>query len=94
MITPYNVTRHELIGLRAKVSASSCRNYVGIEGVVVDETQNMLYIMGGDGRIRAVPKASATFKFMLPDGTIVEVEGRAILGRPEDRVKKAIKKRW
>ncbi|MEM2739494.1 MAG: ribonuclease P protein component 1 [Candidatus Bathyarchaeia archaeon] len=85
-ITPYNIVRHELIGLEVKVSASSNPYLKGISGIVVDETKNMLILEGVDGRIRRVPKPCCKFRFKLPTGVIVEVDGKLIVGRPEERV--------
>ncbi|MCS7113286.1 MAG: ribonuclease P protein subunit [Nitrososphaerota archaeon] len=85
-ITPYNIVRHELIGLEVKVSASSNPYLKGISGIVVDETKNMLILEGVDGRLRRIPKSCCKFRFKLPTGIIVEVDGRLIVGRPEDRV--------
>lgn len=85
-ITPYNIVRHELIGLEVKVSASSNSYLKGISGIVVDETKNMLILEGVDGRLRRIPKSCCKFRFKLPTGIIVEVDGRLIVGRPEDRV--------
>jgi RNase P/RNase MRP subunit p29 len=42
---------------------------------------------------RIVAKGEASFIFNLGD-TSVEVEGGALIGRPEDRVKKKSKKDW
>jgi len=42
MITPQNLVRHELIGLKAKISDSSDREIIGIQGKVVDESRNSL----------------------------------------------------
>lgn len=91
--TPRNIVRHELIGLEVEVVDSRHRGYVGLKGRVVDETMNMIYI-GTDRGVKAVPKHVATFRFKLPDGTLVDVEGWAIRGRPEDRVKRRIKRWW
>ena len=64
---------------------------VGIRGKVIDETMKTLVIRGmGTHRIA---KQDAVFKFFL-DGVAVKVEGKALMGRPEDRVKKKIKKKW
>jgi len=93
-ITPRNILNHELIGLRAKVVKSTHQGYVGIEGLVVDETMNMLVIMEDSGKIKMIPKKCCTFRFKLPSGIIVEVEGSYLVGRPEDRVKRLAKKRW
>lgn len=67
--------------------------YVGIRGVVIEETKNMITIRSKDGR-KMVPKAVATFVFKLADGTRVEVEGRYLVGRPWDRVKRCPRRLW
>jgi ribonuclease P protein subunit POP4 len=87
------IVQSELIGLKAKVVKSSNPSYVGISGVVVDETRNTLVIRQ-DNRDRAVVKDQVVFQFTLSDGTVMEVEGGVILGRPEDRVKKQVRRRW
>jgi len=91
--TPKNILRHELIGVEAKVVRSTHKGYVGIKGLVVDETKNTITILQG-GRKKMVVKEVSTFRFKLPDGTIVEVEGKMLVGRPEDRVKRRITKLW
>ncbi|RLF12473.1 MAG: ribonuclease P protein subunit [Thermoprotei archaeon] len=93
-IKPNNILNHELIGLRTKVVESTHKGYIGLEGVIVDETMKTLKIMTDKGSFKVVPKACCFFKFMLPDGVIVEVEGRYLVGRPEDRVKRIVKRRW
>ena len=92
-LTPKNLVRHELIGLEARVAVSSHKGYVGVSGKVVDETRNMLVILSQEG-FKKIPKKTSIFHFNLPDGILVEVEGWRILGRPEDRVKKAPTRRW
>ena len=91
-VTP-DIIREELIGLEAEVVASRHPGYVGIRGRVIDETRNMFIIEHG-GRRKMVPKAVCTFHFTFPDGTVVEVEGRLLVGRPEDRLKKRLKRLW
>jgi RNase P/RNase MRP subunit p29 len=49
-------------------------------------------VIRGKGTYR-IAKKDAIFKFLL-DGVTVKVEGKALMGRPEDRVKKQIKKKW
>ena len=41
MITPQNLVRHELIGLKARVADSSDKKIIGLEGRVVDEIRNI-----------------------------------------------------
>jgi ribonuclease P protein subunit POP4 len=83
----------EFIGLKARVVESSNADSVGIRGTVIDETRNTLSIRHKDAD-KMVVKDSSVFHLTMPDGTIVEVNGKVILGRPEDRLKKKIKRRW
>lgn len=91
-VTPAFV-QNEFIGLNAKVMRSTNPNYVGISGKVIDETRNTLVIRH-ENEDKVVVKNVAVFHFTMPDGTIVEVDGNIILGRPEDRVKKRFRRRW
>ena len=65
---------------------------IQIKGKVVDETMKTLVIKGGKGTKR-IAKKNAIFKFLL-DGVAVKVEGKHLIGRPEDRVKKRSKNKW
>ena len=85
--------QHEIIGLNAKIVRSTHTGYVGITGKVIDETRNTLVIRHRT-KDKAIVKNTAVFHFTLSDGTIVEVEGNAIVGRPEDRLKKRRRRRW
>ncbi len=87
-LTPYNLGCHELIGLPVAVDSDRCDAYAHVTGRVVDETKNMLVVSDGH-RQRWIPKDVAVFHFTLPDRTTCRVEGKTLLGRPEDRVKKA-----
>jgi len=93
-ITPYNILNHELIGLRVKVVKSTHPGYVGIEGLVVDETMKTIKVMDDEGKVKIIPKGCCSFRFKLPSDVIVEVEGNYLIGRPEDRVKRVVKRRW
>ncbi len=87
-IKPENLVRHELIGLDVKIVKSSDPTLVGVEGQVINETKNTLVIRKRDGREIRVEKKNCVFHFTLPDGSVVEVDGKVIQGRPEDRIKK------
>jgi ribonuclease P protein subunit POP4 len=91
-VTPA-ILQHEFIGLDVKVVRSTHPDYVGITGKVIDETRNTLVIRNKD-KDKVVVKSTSVFHFILPEGTIVEIEGDAIVGRPEDRVKKRPRRRW
>jgi len=90
-LTPRNLPRHELLGLRVKARPIK-GDYVHV-GEVVGETRNMLKILRDDGRIVMLPKNTHLFEFELPSGERVLVEGEVLIGRPEDRLKKRIR-RW
>ncbi|ADG13297.1 Ribonuclease P, Rpp29 [Methanocaldococcus infernus ME] len=89
MITPHNILRHELIGLKVEIVSSPNKSLVGIKGRVVDETRNMLFIET-EKKVVKIPKALAVFLFHL-DNCKVKVDGRLLIGRPEERLKKKIK---
>jgi len=88
-----DILQSELIGLHAKVVKSLHADYLGIKGRVIDETRKTLVILHGNER-KTIAKDVAVFYFTMPNGTIVEIDGKAIVGRPEDRVKRQVRRRW
>jgi ribonuclease P protein subunit POP4 len=85
VISPHNITRHELIGLEIEVVEASNRNLVGKKGKVIDETRNTLTVRGGGKETRLL-KAAIVFRTKV-GGELVQVDGKKLVGRPEDRVK-------
>ncbi|MEM1933272.1 MAG: ribonuclease P protein subunit [Desulfurococcaceae archaeon] len=88
-----NIYYHELIGLEATIEQYPDHSLVGCRGVVIDETMKTLLIETVDGRRVRVLKEYLGIKFKLPSGVSVYVNGFEILGRPEDRLKKILKRR-
>jgi ribonuclease P protein subunit POP4 len=88
-LTPSNLLRHELIGLRLNVDESSNSTVRGLRGTVIDETRNMLVIENERSNEKRVPKAGNRFIFELDGGVLVRVKGDRLISRPEDRIKKA-----
>ncbi len=86
-VTKQNLLRHELIGLETKVMDSSDHTLRGASGKVVDETRNMLVIEQGE-ETRTISKSNSTFLITLPDGERVTVDGKKLVGRPEERVRR------
>ncbi len=85
---------HELIGLKVRVVGGRSKTHIGIEGVVVDEGLNVLYVRSG-GRIYTLPKESLIFEFFIPTkegGYWKRLSGKRILNRPENRIKRGISK--
>ncbi len=88
------ILQQELIGLRAEVEGSSNNSMIGLGGLVVDETRNTFVIeteqKNGEKRIQ---KSRNTFIFELNEGVRVRVRGDMLVARPEDRIKKGVRRR-
>jgi len=88
MITPENVTKHELTGLKAKTGKTS--------GTIARETKNTIIITNQKGEKKTIIKANNTFTIALPGGETVEISGKNLQGSPQERIKKKnkVKNRW
>ncbi|WP_456474536.1 ribonuclease P protein component 1 [Candidatus Pyrohabitans sp.] len=80
------ITKHELIGLECEIVSATDASLVGLRGVVVDETRNTL-TLDVKGKRKRVAKAIATFRFRVGK-SVVDVDGKALIARPEDRIKR------
>jgi len=88
-----SVVQYEFIGLETTVVKSSNPDVVGLSGKVVEETRNTLTILQ-DNTENVIVKDTSVFEFVLPDKTVVEIDGKVIMGRPEDRLKRRPKRLW
>ena len=86
MITPTNLIRHELIGLDVVVSESLNPLSIGIQGKVINETQQTITIQTKKGN-KKILKRLSTFVFNVKDKK-VEVKGSVIAKRPWERISK------
>jgi ribonuclease P protein subunit POP4 len=91
-ITP-DIIRYEFIGTAAQVAHSNHPGYLGLSGRVIGETKNT-FTLNSENKIKSVIKESAVFNFTFNDDTTVEIDGKLLIGRPEDRLKKSIKRLW
>ena len=91
-ITPRNLVIHELIDLEIKIAKSTDPNQKGISGRVIDETYSTLRIETKNGSEKTIIKKNCIFIFKLPDKTKLQVEGKLLVSRPEDRIKKKFDK--
>lgn len=87
-VTPRNILRHELIGLKVRVLSYPDPALVGTEGTVADETQKTFLIRTQYGRLIRVLKENGVFEFQLPTGEKVILRGDLVVGRPAERLKK------
>lgn len=90
MITPENILQHELLGLHIRIITSTNKNQEGIKGIVVNETRNTIVISTDDGE-KTVMKDQCKFSFKI-NFNWINVEGKLLVARPEDRIKKKQKK--
>jgi len=88
-----DIIRDEFIGTEGRVAESRHADYVGLSGQVLDETKNTFTIIQA-GKAKNVIKEAAVFHFKFPDGTVIEIDGKLLVGRPEDRLKKSVKRLW
>jgi ribonuclease P protein subunit POP4 len=94
--TPENIHRHELIGLNIEIIQSTDKQMIGLHGLVVDETKNLLVIDSSKTASKRVkiPKKDCVFRFSLPSGEQVDVDGNLLNLKPENRLKNIMRKRW
>jgi ribonuclease P protein subunit POP4 len=93
MIITSDIIRQEFIGRQATVVRSPVSSYLGMAGPVVDETRNTLTLLHEGGN-KIIIKELSVFNFQFSDGTIVEIDGKLLVGKPEDRLKKTVKRLW
>ncbi len=88
-----NILTHELIGLEVEVSNDTNPYNINIRGTVIDETRNT-FLINVNGKTKRIIKKDAILRFKISEDKIVEVDGRILVSRPEDRIKKRIKRGW
>ena len=91
-IDPKDIVRHELIGLHVKVVDSTDPSAVGLQGRIIDETRNTIVIEQKDSSTKTLVKENCKFSFEYETGKRVKVDGKLLVARPEDRIKKKLKK--
>lgn len=86
-VMPENIIYNELIGLRVSVVGSTDPSLLGVSGIVVDETANMLVVStAGSACRKMIPKMVSRFSFFIPEEVVVE--GSEIAMSPEERLKR------
>lgn len=80
-----NIMFHELIGRNVTIIESSVIHLIGLSGIVVDETKNTLKLKTNNG-LKIIIKSIVTLSIELSNKIEVQVEGRKISYRSEDRI--------
>ena len=88
------ILSEELIGAGCSIDKSTDKARIGLTGTIVDETKNTFIIRTDQGD-KIIPKKECSFVIEL-DKRKYRIEGKMLVGRPEDRVKQGIrqKKKW
>lgn len=80
-INDKNILNHEIIGLKVLVKNSSDLKKIGVNGKIIDETKNTIILENG----KILPKKECVFEFDINQK--VEVDGKKMIKKPEDRIK-------
>ena len=83
MITIENIAAHEFIGLQTEIVNSSNPQLVGLNGVILNETKNMITLKTKNS-IKNIPKSINNWKFVINNQNSI-VEGKKITKRPFER---------
>ena len=79
--------RNDLIGFYVKIIESTHQDYIGIKGIIVDETKKTLIIMD-DKKKKRIAKEVSVLQITLPNGKSYIVDGVSTIGHPVDKIKK------
>lgn len=81
-----DVVRHELIGKKIEITDAENKTLIGLKGEIIDETRNMLTIETKND-VKKLIKSQIKMKIKY-EGKTLEVNGKLLVGRPEERIKK------
>ncbi|RLG57425.1 MAG: ribonuclease P protein subunit [Hadesarchaea archaeon] len=87
MAVKRSLFKQGLIGLEAEVAHSSDPTLLGVSGKIVDETRNMV-VIEHEGKTKKIQKSISTFILRGPDGEAMTVNGKELVGRPEEQIRK------
>jgi len=81
------IVKDEWIGKHVTITACSDPTWIGVTGVILDETRHT-FLIERNQKQKRIAKKTATFE-VDEDGKKITVEGVRLLYRPEERIKKA-----
>ena len=81
-----DIAKHELIGLSIKVVDSKNKGNIGIQGTIIDETKNTLVIETKTEKRKILFKSNIVIETVINNKKI-QIKGKSLLGRPQDRIK-------
>jgi len=81
------IVKDELIGRNVTIKDCTDPNWINISGTIIDETKNT-FTMEVNNQQKIIAKNIAVFEFKNGEEKVI-VEGKRLVYRPEDRIKKA-----
>lgn len=84
------LVKTDLHGAKMYVTQSKCPTLVGLSGIVVLDTKNVLKLLGKDDRLRTIPKAECVFGMKFGN-MVFTIFGKHLCIRPAERSVKKIK---
>lgn len=73
----------QLIGKKAKIDSASNKNLVGIEGIIIDETKNMIMLKTKNKENKRIIKKQIVLNLQGK-----KIKGKQLIGLPEERLKR------
>ena len=77
-------------GAEFSVRNSKCKSYIGLKGIVVKETKNMIIIITKSDEVKHIPKSNSIFEMRIRN-FLVKIVGDAICVLPSVRTSKKFK---
>ncbi len=87
------LTFKRIIGRKVLVNYALDPNVKGLEGIVLTETRNTIVIKTRSGRVKRILKKGVLLTIYVSRNKKISVPGYMMIGRPEERVKKAYSRR-
>lgn len=84
------LVKMDLHGAKLRVHQSKCPTLVGLNGICVMDTKNILKLLGEDHRVRTVPKSECVFSLHVDSMEFI-IFGQHLNMRPAERSVKKIK---
>ncbi|MDD5253598.1 MAG: ribonuclease P protein subunit [Candidatus Nanoarchaeia archaeon] len=81
-----DILKKEIIGLKVEVTDAKNKALIGKKGKIIDETKNILTLEEKNKKIKII-KSQVKMKTTYENKTI-EIDGKLLVNRPEDRIKK------
>jgi len=87
------MVKADLHGCPMAVRKSVCPNYVGICGIVIQETRMMFVLVTRSNEVKSIPKKSCEFSIQIKE-IVLTIHGKNFLTRPGERAARKWKMKY